>query len=98
MWRARGFRIFADGTDISLLQRVLRYGLSGLRAGGAFDRTPRRLPLLQSRGVAAPVATTRAYPFAGLQLLVLPRPQHAHDQRSGWVGRDLGQGLVARPI
>jgi 2-keto-3-deoxy-L-rhamnonate aldolase RhmA len=32
-WRARGFRIFAYGTDISLLQQSLRDGLARLRAG-----------------------------------------------------------------
>jgi 2-keto-3-deoxy-L-rhamnonate aldolase RhmA len=32
-WRARGFRIFAYGTDISLLQQSLRSGLDRLRAG-----------------------------------------------------------------
>jgi 2-keto-3-deoxy-L-rhamnonate aldolase RhmA len=32
-WRARGFRVFAYGTDISLLQRSLRDGLDRLRAG-----------------------------------------------------------------
>ena len=31
-WRARGFRIFAYGTDISLLQQSLRSGLARLRA------------------------------------------------------------------
>jgi 2-keto-3-deoxy-L-rhamnonate aldolase RhmA len=33
-WRARGFRIFAYGTDILLLQQSLRSGLTRLRAGG----------------------------------------------------------------
>jgi 2-keto-3-deoxy-L-rhamnonate aldolase RhmA len=32
-WRARGFRIFAYGTDISLLQESLRSGMAQLRAG-----------------------------------------------------------------
>ena len=32
-WRARGFRVFAYGTDISLLQESLRGGLARLRAG-----------------------------------------------------------------
>ena len=32
-WRARGFRVFACGTDISLLQQSLRSGLARLRAG-----------------------------------------------------------------
>jgi 2-keto-3-deoxy-L-rhamnonate aldolase RhmA len=32
-WRARGFRVFAYGTDISLLQESLRSGLARLRAG-----------------------------------------------------------------
>ena len=32
-WRARGFGIFAYGTDISLLQQSLRDGLARLRAG-----------------------------------------------------------------
>jgi 2-keto-3-deoxy-L-rhamnonate aldolase RhmA len=31
-WRARGFRVFAYGTDISLLQQSLRDGLARLRA------------------------------------------------------------------
>ena len=34
VWRARSIQIIAYGADISLLQQVLRYGLSGLRAGG----------------------------------------------------------------
>jgi 2-keto-3-deoxy-L-rhamnonate aldolase RhmA len=34
-WRARGFRVFAYGTDISLLQQSLRDGLARLRAGEA---------------------------------------------------------------
>ena len=33
VWRARGFRIFAYGTDISLLQQTPRHGLTRLRAG-----------------------------------------------------------------
>ena len=32
-WRARGFRVFAYGTDISLLQQSLRDGLVRLRTG-----------------------------------------------------------------
>jgi 2-keto-3-deoxy-L-rhamnonate aldolase RhmA len=32
-WRKRGFRVFAYGTDISLLQQSLRDGLVRLRAG-----------------------------------------------------------------
>jgi 2-keto-3-deoxy-L-rhamnonate aldolase RhmA len=32
-WRMRGFRVFACGTDISLLQQSLRDGLDRLRAG-----------------------------------------------------------------
>ena len=32
-WRARGFRVFAYGTDISLLQQSLRGGLALLRSG-----------------------------------------------------------------
>jgi 2-keto-3-deoxy-L-rhamnonate aldolase RhmA len=32
-WRMRGFRVFAYGTDISLLQQSLRDGLVRLRAG-----------------------------------------------------------------
>ena len=32
-WRRRGFRVFAYGTDISLLQQSLRAGLDRLRAG-----------------------------------------------------------------
>jgi 2-dehydro-3-deoxyglucarate aldolase/4-hydroxy-2-oxoheptanedioate aldolase len=32
-WRTRGFRVFAYGTDISLLQQSLRDGLVRLRAG-----------------------------------------------------------------
>jgi hypothetical protein len=32
-WRARGFRIFACGTDISLLRQSLADGLARLRAG-----------------------------------------------------------------
>jgi 2-keto-3-deoxy-L-rhamnonate aldolase RhmA len=32
-WRARGFRVFASGPDISLLQQSLRDGLERLRAG-----------------------------------------------------------------
>jgi len=34
-WRARGFRVFAYGTDISLLQQTLSDGLARLRAGGS---------------------------------------------------------------
>jgi 2-keto-3-deoxy-L-rhamnonate aldolase RhmA len=34
-WRTRGFRIFAYGTDISLLQESLRDGLDRLRAGAS---------------------------------------------------------------
>jgi 2-keto-3-deoxy-L-rhamnonate aldolase RhmA len=34
-WRARGFRVFAYGTDISLLQQSLHGGLERLRAGEA---------------------------------------------------------------
>jgi 2-keto-3-deoxy-L-rhamnonate aldolase RhmA len=32
-WRTRGFRVFAYGTDISLLQQSLRDGLVRLRTG-----------------------------------------------------------------
>jgi 2-keto-3-deoxy-L-rhamnonate aldolase RhmA len=32
-WRARGFRVFAYGTDISLLQQSLHSGLARLRSG-----------------------------------------------------------------
>jgi HpcH/HpaI aldolase/citrate lyase family len=56
-WRARGFRIFAYRTDISLLQESLRSGLARLRAGEGHWRN--KVPVFEVPEGVFPTAECR---------------------------------------